>query len=161
MATQELPKSEIYLRQAENVILTAVLLDALLILLRYEYKPLTYGLVAGLALVYFLHAFLPPKLAPTENQPVGFNELLAWTILPKVMYIGIAIVTLGILLFYANVQNKGYEKLLTVGCGSLSVSLFLLAILAFNGVKQLHFLRAVVFKALLFLLGGIIALYLF
>ena len=161
MATQESPKSEKYLRQAEKVILTAVLLDALLILLGHEYKPLTYGLVAALALVYFLFAFLPAKLTLTENEPVGFNELLAWTILPKVMYIGIAIVALGVLLFYANVQNKGYEKLLTVGCSSLFVSLFLLAILAINGVKQLKLLRVIVFKALAFLLGGITVLYLF
>jgi len=161
MASQEIPKSEEYIRLGEQVVVTALALDTLLIITGYEYKPLTYFLIAGLAIVYFLSAFQPPKFIPSENEPFGFSELFAWTILPKVLWIGTSVVVFGILLFYMNLGNSGYQKLLTIGCSTLLISLFLLTVLAIKGVKQLKVLLPTVYRTLLYLFGGIFILYYF
>ena len=161
MTSQENSKSEKYSRLGEQVFISAILLNSLVILAGYEYKPLTYFLIAGLAIVYFLSAFQPPKFISTENEQFGFSELFTWTILPKVLLIATSVVITGILLFYMDLGNSGYQKLLTIGCSTLLISLFLLTVLAIKGVKQLNVLVPTVYRTLPYLLGGIFILYYF
>ena len=74
--------------------------------------------LAGLGITFFLKIYLPidieteENVQPEESKISGLNELLSKYIIPKVIWIGTAIATIGILLYNLQLGNEGYLRLL-------------------------------------------------
>jgi hypothetical protein len=74
--------------------------------------------VGGLAIVFFLQAYSPLPIPIQKEQP-GFKELFAFTVLPKVMWIGASVSTVGVLFFLLDISNGAFE-MMTIGATSLA-----------------------------------------
>jgi hypothetical protein len=85
----------------------------------------------GLALCYFLSAYLPPSASPDDTQSRGFVDLLAATILPKVLWISSAVATMGV--FFAVMKMEGMEQMLLIGVLSLCSCVALLVVCGIIG----------------------------
>jgi len=111
-----------------------------------------------LSTVFFLYANAPPQGIDKTEQPMGFKELLTLLIIPKVLWISLAISTIGILFYFLNL--KGYNEMLLIGGTSLLFALVLLAVLFLNGAKYLDAIRPVLMRAVTVLVIDIYIFYL-
>lgn len=125
------------LRWVEGILLVLLVIGIILMNLNDDRTLLTVSLI-GLAVVFFLYAHRPIDMPVETNEKAGFSELLAYGILPKVMWIGCAIATTGIL-FYT-LERSGYKEMLMIGGLSTGIVLLLFTIFLLTGVKNLRFL---------------------
>ena len=65
-----------------------------------------------------------PMPIPLRSAQMGFQELLCFTILPKVMWIGASVCTVGILFMLLDI-SKGYEQMLLIGSTTLITCLLI------------------------------------
>lgn len=122
---------------------------------------LTIGLV-GLGLTFFLNAFIPKKIESKEGEQLGFNELLGLSILPKVLWHGMGLATIGILLHVHKLQLgfDGYVKILYIAGLTILIASVAILVLKANGTKYMNatipiFYRAVpVFLIVAYILFG-------
>ena len=106
----------------------------------------------GLALCYFLSAYLPPSVDPDETQPRGFIDLLAMTIIPKLLWIGSAVATMGI--FFTVMKMEGKEEMLLIGVLTLSACVVSLMVFGVMG-KPIRPVLPIFLRALPVLAVGI------
>lgn len=103
-----------WLQKAEKFLLAGA---AVALILKYIGKPVDQLLtisLSGLAMVYFLSAFSPPKPSDTSGeQKLGFTDLLFATILPKLAGIGSAVAIIGLL--FGLQHLPGYTEMLNMG----------------------------------------------
>lgn len=85
----------------------------------------------GLALCYFLSAYLPPSEQPEDTSSRGFVDLLVMTIIPKVLWIGCSVATMGI--FFQVMKMQGNEQMLLIGVLSVASCVFLLMVFGVIG----------------------------
>lgn len=78
--------------------------------------------MAGLAIIYFLGAFVPPPSAP-QNSSANSMQLLIAMILQKVLGIGSATGVIGIL--FAVMHMPGSREMLLIGSMTLTVAVIL------------------------------------
>jgi hypothetical protein len=107
-----------------------------------------------LSIVFFLNAQVPPVMEKSE-KPFGFKDMLAFVILPKIMWISSSVCIIGILFSYLGLT--GATQMLIVGAGSLAIAAFILFIFSLSGMNlrslQPTFLRvAPVFVIALYVL---------
>lgn len=114
--------------------------------------------MAGLGIVFFLYAYRPLEIDRREDEKFGFNELLAFTILPKVTWISSSISVIGILFYLLDLGNEGYKQMLMIGGSCLLLAITLLGFLFISGVKHLNSLVPLLYRAVPLLL---IDLYIF
>jgi len=89
-----------------------------------------------LAITFFLLAFRPVDV-PHENEQMGFSDLLALMIIPKVLWISTAMSAFGIgFSFFAT--NEGYKNMLLIGGASIAFATLLLGIFTITGVKHIR-----------------------
>jgi hypothetical protein len=116
-----------YLEKAELILLAAL---AVSLLARYlQMNGYMTGLqisLSGLAGVYFLMAYRPPASQP-EGERKGFADLLAVTILPKVLWIGCAVGAIGILFYLLQLEGARQMMLIHTGAGGIGLGMFLAA----------------------------------
>jgi hypothetical protein len=134
------------------------LILALLIGLSLAYfKAESYGLIQisliGLAVVFFLNAFKPLEIQHKEDEPFGFNELLSLTIAPKVLWIGSAVTTIGIL-FYA-LDNPAFKQQLLIGILSNGIATCIVAYSLITGTKHMKVISPILLRSIPVLLVGI------
>ncbi|MEO9871435.1 hypothetical protein [Ekhidna sp.] len=106
---------------------------------------ITIGL-GGLAIVFFLNIKRQIEVEPAEDEEPGFNELLAWTIMPRLLWIATTISTAAILFYTLQLGNDGYLKLLYVGGFVIIISTLVLIVLRVIGTKHLNALFPIYFK---------------
>jgi hypothetical protein len=86
----------------------------------------------GLALCYFLSAYLPPpSVTSDENQSHRLIDLLATVIIPKVLWISSAVGTMGV--FFTVMKMEGNEQMLLIGVLSLASCVVLLIVFGIIG----------------------------
>lgn len=137
-----------YLEQAELLLLVA--LGASLVARYFQLEGHLTGLqisLSGLAGVYFLMAYRPPSSPPTGEKK-GFAKLVSQTILPKILWIGCAVGTIGIM-FYL-LQLEGFREMLMIhtAAGGVGVGVFL----AFRQTSDTQALTPVLYRAVPLLL---------
>ncbi len=85
----------------------------------------------GLAVVYFLYAYKPPEIKSEEDKPAGFAALIAFSILPKVMWISASVSMIGIM--FHLLALAGATEMISLGATAIGTGLFILAIMLFTG----------------------------
>jgi hypothetical protein len=113
--------------------------------------------LSGLAIVFFLSAYRPSNIVRSEDEKLGFMDLLCLTIAPKVLWLSSAVLAIGIL-FYVN-QMKGYEQMLSVGSAPVAIGSVLLAIGIVLNIKHIKAAMPVLYRAIPLLLAGIYILW--
>ena len=143
---------------AENAVL---LIIAVGILLRYkevaEGKPLLQIGLAGTAIFWFILAFKRREVFSSQQEanefgPYGFTEMLAWIILPKILWIGSAVSMFGVFSHVTNFESDGNIRIMMIGGLSVSICLLILMILVLSGVKKLNMLVPVLIRAVTILI---------
>ncbi len=92
--------------------------------------------LSALAAVYFLYAHVPPELVRDDDKPHGFAELLANSIVPKVMWISASVSIIGLL--FALLKLEGSPEMLLIAVSALGVGLLLFTIFFTIGVKGIQ-----------------------
>ena len=140
----------------EKLAVIMLLISAVMMILDLPFTEFVMISLSTLAIVFFLNAQLLPPMERTDEAPLGFNELLTFVILPKVLWISASVSTIGILFQFLGLD--GFEQMLLIGGSSLSVALLLLLIqVMINGVGSLKLFQAVLMRVVPIL---VIALYL-
>jgi hypothetical protein len=98
-------------------------------------KAITIVALIGLAVTFFLRAYKPADSDPNE-APFGFMQLLGYMIIPKVLWISCAVMTMGIVFYFS--QMKGIEEMLMIGGLTAFFSFMLLIFIAFTDGKVLR-----------------------
>ncbi|NQZ78677.1 MAG: hypothetical protein HRT61_21565 [Ekhidna sp.] len=132
----------------ERVFLATLLVAFVLQLTGSELPILMSLSIAGLGVTFFLSAYRPLNIEPTEDEQMGFNELLGLSIVPKVLWISTAVATIGILLFSLQLGNDGYLRMLYIGGSTIIIASVIMLILKAMGTKYLNATFPVYFRAL-------------
>jgi hypothetical protein len=98
-----------------------------------------------LAAIFFLRGYQPRSAANGDGPRPGFLELLAATIVPKVGWIGCAVVTIGILFYLLGL--KGTQEMLMIGTLVLTAALALIGLFAIIKPDRVSGLMPLVYRA--------------
>jgi hypothetical protein len=108
--------------------------------------------MSGLALTFFLSAFLPIDIPFDENEKFEFIDLLALSIVPKVSWIGSAVMVVGILLNQLDLPSQQYLQMFMIGSSVVIGSVVILLISSSMGVKNIRYIIPIYFRAVPLLL---------
>lgn len=141
-----------YLSKAEFLLLGLLAIAVVLESIGTKLDVLYLISLAGLALVFFLFAQVPnQKEEPSstksneKDKSSGFQTLLGLVIVPKVLWIGTAVATIGILFFLQDF--KGAENLLTIGGITIAITTVILLVLRVINVKNLHTVIPILYRS--------------
>ena len=137
-----------YLSIAEQGLLAGLIISMALTILHFDSSVIIHYCLIGLAAVFFLNAYKPSGIQPPENEKFGFTDLLATTILPKVMWISCAVSAIGILFYIRHSEPQSYKSMLTIGGGSLVIGVFAAGLFLLSGVKNSKNLQPVLLRAI-------------
>lgn len=141
-----------YLPLIEKIFLVALAIGTLLTLLSIDSSVTKFSLL-GLGVIFFLMAYRPIDLPAQEGETFGFTELLAWSIVPKVMWINSAVSALGISFYLFDFGNDGYKRMLMIGGLTIGIAILMLTFFLVSGVKNLKMVTPALLRAVpLFLL---------
>ncbi|MDZ4714060.1 MAG: hypothetical protein SH819_01205 [Cytophagales bacterium] len=110
--------------------------------------------LAGLGGIYFLSAYKPPALAATtesdsqEQERIGFLDLLLQTIIPKLIWIGCAVGSIGLSLYFTETGNEGYTLMLMIHATVVAPATLLIFFGAVRAVKGASLLSPVLYRAI-------------
>lgn len=93
---------------------------------------------AALAGIYFLMAYRPLAYSPPSDAKPGFKELLAYTILPKVMWIGAAVGAAGFSILHTQPDNDGYLRLLLISAAVTLLNALMVGVFVLQGTETKH-----------------------
>lgn len=101
--------------------------------------------LSTLAGVYFLTGFLPPVQTKGDGGNLGFGELFASTILPKVSWIACSVTLIGLL--YGLLHLPGSGEMLMIGCSVLSISILASGYFIATGSEQAPALMNILYRS--------------
>lgn len=144
-----------YLDRAESLMLALLIAGVVCHFMDLSYADQVLVLAfGGLAGVFFLNAYRPPK-APEEGQETrkDFFALLSQTILPKVLWISSAVGAVALALVHSHSPEAGYQQMfliqgvVAVGC------IVVVGISAFLGQNIQH-LVPILYRAIPLTMAG-------
>jgi hypothetical protein len=137
-----------YLPLAEKIFLAGASVGLIFLFLNLDTLVLIASLIA-LAVIFFLSAYRPPEDVPAnENERQGFQELFAFVILPKVLWIGCAVCSVGIALYLIGPSNEGYRQMLLIGGLSLISDSVIFIFFLVKGIKHIQVVTPIFFRAI-------------
>lgn len=134
--------------RAEMILLGALSIALILYTTSFKSEILLNLSLKGLAVLFFLSAYRPIQIERKEGEKLGFMDLLCTTIVPKILWISSAVITVGIILFFSNTGNEGYKIILMLGSITIPVGIILLAAGLSSGVKQLNVIVPILYRAI-------------
>lgn len=141
-----------YLSKAEFLLLGLLAIAVVLESIGIKLDVLYLISLAGLGLVFFLFAQFPNQKVESSSEENndkeeggGFQTLLGLVIVPKVLWIGTAVTTIGILFFLQDF--KGAENLLTIGGITIAITTVILLVLRVINVKNLHTVIPILYRS--------------
>jgi hypothetical protein len=136
-----------YLPWIERFFLAALVVGASLSLAGMPAEDIIFVSLSTLSVVYFLNAFRPPQDGGPDaaQEPMGFRDLLASSIIPKVLWISCSTSIIGIL--FTILRLEGHEQMLMIGGSSTIMGIFLLGFISIGGTKHLKELQPVLMRA--------------
>lgn len=145
-----------YLNILERLFLVLLIVGLILDFFDLGIFQLTSVSLIALAAVFFLSAYRPSTIPkPEEGTLYGFQELISYIIIPKVLWISTAVLTVGILFFTMNQGNNGYLTMIMVGGTSIVISSIVLLTSMAMGTKYLNHVTPVLLRSTPTLLIGI------
>lgn len=110
--------------------------------------------LTSLSCIAFLNAYRPSQVPPAEEEsPYGFKELLAYHILPKVLWIGTSVLLIGILFYILKLE--GMLDMIFIGGTSVAIATFLLVIIKLTGTKHMEYVTPALYRSTPVLIIGI------
>lgn len=110
-----------HLPLADKILLTSLAVGVILMVMEIDSSVAGVSLF-GLAITFFLSAYRPPINVPAQQLGAGgFSELFGVTILPKVLWISLAVSAFGIGSYILDFGNDGYKKMLMIGGSALAI----------------------------------------
>ncbi len=107
--------------------------------------------LGGLALVFFLNAYVPKSPSPNQDdKTLGFKDLLVQSILPKVLWISMAVSVCG-LLFYV-LKFKGSMNMMFMGGSTILIAALTILVFKFSGTRNTAMAIAILYRAIPILL---------
>lgn len=105
--------------------------------------------LGGLAVVFFLMAYRPPKSNQLNTEKkMDFMQLVVLTIIPKVLWISCAVGTIGLLLRHLQTENDGYRQMLIIQSAVTVGTLIVVGVGVVKGVSGLRNLLPIYYRAL-------------
>ena len=132
----------------ERVFLASLIIGFVLRLSGNEIPMLITVSLAGLGVIFFLSAYRPLDIEPSEGEQMGFKELLGLSIVPKVLWISTAVATIGILFYLLDLGNDGDLRMLYIGGSTIALATLILLGLKATGTKNISAVMPVLFRAL-------------
>lgn len=152
MAQKETPllvKIASQLQWIEGLFLTSLALGIVLTLMNIAAAIVMEVSLAGLAIVFFLYMYKPLEVQRDEGEKKwGFQELLVYIIVPKVIWISSSFSTLGILFYLFHFGNNGYQRLLMTGGSAIFIALLVLGYSSIAGTKHVKSAIPLLFRAI-------------
>ena len=130
----------------EKIFLEALAIGTVLTLLSIDSSVTKFSLL-GLGVIFFLMTYSPTDLPGEEGEKFGFTELLAWAIVPKVMWISSAVSAFAISFYLFDFGNDGYKKMLMIGGSTIGIGILLLTFFLISGVKHLKMVTPILLRA--------------
>ena len=132
---------------AEKACLIAVLMGAILLYLQGA-PTMTNWFLLALSGIFFLYSFQKKEFPIEENEKFGFSELLGLTIVPKVIWIGCSVSTLGIAFYLFDFGNDGFMQMLLIGASSIATASVLLIVFYLQGTRHIKMVMPVLIRAI-------------
>lgn len=146
-----------YLAFAEMIFLALLITGIFLKLSGTDSNTLFLISIIGVSAIYYIQAFKPPKRTSQDVKgPQGFQELLSQSIIPKVLYIALAISLTGIL--FAILSLEGGQIMQFIGGSSCVAGLLILVFFSVTGVKNLRSLFPLVLRVVIVLATNVFIL---
>ncbi|HOX82131.1 MAG TPA: hypothetical protein PLJ60_00420 [Chryseolinea sp.] len=142
-----------FLPWAEKGLLLALLIGLSLTYFKTDSHGLIQISLIGLAVVFFLYAYKPLEIQYKEDEILGFKELLSLNIAPKILWIGSASTTVGIM-FYI-LENPWYKQQLLIGILVIGAATLIVAFAFVSETKHIKVITPVLFRSIPVLLAGI------
>lgn len=141
-----------YLPVLEKFFLLTLAIGLLFSYLKMGFPQVTFIALGGLGVVFFLSAYRPLDVPKEEGKLMGFQELLAYVLLPKILWISSAVLTIGLL--FHSMGNPGSSTMLGIGSTIVIVGSLILLVFAFTGTKHLSLVIPVLYRAIPALVVG-------
>lgn len=136
-----------HLPLVEKVFLIALMIGIILTLLKIDSLVLRVALL-GTGVVFFLFMYRLTEIPTQENERFGFSELLAYMIVPKILWMSSAISAWGIAFYLFNFGNDGYKRMLLIGGLPIAIGTLLLIFFAASGVRHIKLVAPILFRAI-------------
>ena len=120
----------------EMIFLIGLVLGGVCILLNVQPFDITITSVSlfGLGVAWFLSAYRAIEL-PEGAEATGMKELLQHSIVPKVLWISMAVSVIALALFVLDSDASGYRPMFLIGGTTLAIELIITAGMAVSGVR--------------------------
>ena len=102
----------------------------------------------GLAISYLLMAFKYIEIPRQEGEKFGFKELLAWIIIPKIIWISCAISLLGFFIYILQLGHDGHKRAFMIAGSNIAFGLIVIIYSLFTGTKHLKYLVPTLIRAI-------------
>lgn len=136
---------------AERVLLGAFVVGAILFVLGIDDVVATFS-IAVLAVVFFLRAYVPAPLpgdiSEDTDGEAGFSQLLALSIVPKVLWISCAISAVAITFHIIEMPRENYRQMLMIGGLTLAIGSVMMTFFMATGMKHIRLVAGVLFRAI-------------
>lgn len=91
-----------------------------------------------LGVLFFLFAFTRSDVPTSDGEQTGFKELLAWTILPKILWVSAGVSIFAILMSTLELASDAYLRVLPSGIGGNAIATIILSFLFLSGTKHMQ-----------------------
>jgi hypothetical protein len=143
----------------EKILLTILFIGVILYKTDYRSQQKSEMLIiaslTGLAVLFFLLAYRPLRIERLEDEKLGMMDLLCTSIVPKVLWISNAVLTVGVLFYFFEAMSESYHQTLMIGCLTVGMGIIILGIGIIQGVKHLKILMPILYRSIPLSIAGI------
>ncbi len=136
-----------YLSLTEKIFLAGLAVGLILIYFNVDSKAIIQVSLLGLAITYFLTAFKIIEIPRQEDEKFEFKDFLAWSIVPKVIWMFCGVSLFGLFAYSLQLGNDGYKQAFRIGVLGIPIGLAILVYAHFSGTKHLKYVMPTVFRA--------------
>ncbi len=140
-----------FIIMAEKVLLAAVAVGVILLMAGIDDRFLIYSLPV-LGTVFFLRGYIPlpvPENVPADSEDEHrFAQLLALSIVPKVLWIACAVSVAGLTFYLVQTPKESYRQMLLIGGLTIAIGAVMLTYFMATGMKHVRLVTGVLLRAL-------------
>ncbi|MEJ1240477.1 hypothetical protein WBG78_20205 [Chryseolinea sp. T2] len=146
-----------YTSLIEKIFLIGLIVGVLFIILHMDPFDVTVTSVSlfGLALAFFLSAYKPGEIKTDDGRSAGMKEMLAFVIVPKVLWISSSVSLVGIALLVLGSDSRGYQQMLFIGGSTLAVAILIALFISVTEKNSASVLKPVLLRAVPVLLADL------
>ena len=148
-----------YLGLIEKIFLTGLVVGLVLTYFKTDNKTIIQVSLLALSITYFLTAFKIIDIPRQEDEVFEFKDLLTYTIIPKVIWIGSGLSLLGLFIYTLQLGHEGHKRAFMTGGLSIAIGLTIIVYTAMTGTRHLKYILPTVVRAIPLLFTDFYLLY--